>query len=61
MTMIFQKDFKGFVYVYVCLSVNVHISTVACGGQKRALGPLELESWVDIMYPVWMLRLKFGS
>lgn len=50
MTMIFFEDIKGFIYMYVCLSVNVHISAVACGGQKRTLGPLELESWVGTIH-----------
>lgn len=33
--------------------MSVHIGAVAHKGQKRALGPLELESWVGTIHSVW--------
>lgn len=33
----------------------------ACGGQQRALDPLEQESQVVLSYPPWVLETELGS
>lgn len=39
----------------------VHVSADACGGQKGALCPLELELWAVDSRCIWVLGVELGS
>lgn len=48
-------------YVCTCLSVCVHMSRRASGGQKRELDPLELELKAVVSCPKRVLETKSKS
>lgn len=53
-----------YVYIlYACVIVYAYMHTHvdACGGQKTALDPLELESQVLMSCPFWVMGTKLGS
>lgn len=49
----------------MCMHVSMLVNTAcihtgACRGLKRAVGPLELELWVVVSCPMWVLATKLG-
>lgn len=47
--------------VCMCMSVVYECARNAHGGQKRALGPLELELQEVVSHPTWMMEIKLSS
>ena len=49
------------VYVNVCYLFVHHIHALACGDQKKALEPLELDLQITMSLLVWVLGTEPGS
>ena len=49
------------IYVNSCYLFVYHIHALACGDQKKALEPLELELQITMSLLVWVLGTEPGS
>lgn len=53
--------FKEDLYLFLCVSVHVHMCTGAQGGRKRMLGVPQLELHVAVSSLMWELGAKLWS